>query len=469
MSMTASAGLSRQHIECLKKICGEKYVLTDEESLHHYSHDETEDLHYLPDVVVKPRTAGEISAILKICNRDRIPVTPRGAGTGLSGGALPHLGGVLLSTERMNSILHIDERNLQVTTEPGVITEVLQNAVKEKNLFYPPDPSSRGSCFIGGNIAENSGGPKAVKYGVVKDYVLNLEMVLPTGEIIWTGANVLKNATGYNLTQLVVGSEGTLGVVTKIVLRLIPHPKHDLLMLVPFYSAENACAAVGAIFRAGYTPSGLEFMERDALEWVSRFTESSTVKIDDGVQAHLLIEVDGNNMDVLFQEMEGISAIVQQYECGEILFADNAQQKAELWKLRRRVAEAVKANSVYKEEDTVVPRAELPVLLKGVKDIGKKYGFHSVCYGHAGDGNLHVNIIRGDMPDEQWNGTLKDGIREIFELVKKLGGTLSGEHGIGLVQKDYMSIVFDETQMRLMKEIKKIFDPNNILNAEKIF
>lgn len=469
MSMIASAGLTGQHIESFKKISGEKYVLTDEESLQRYSHDETEDLHYLPDVVVKPRTAEEISAILKICNRDRIPVTPRGAGTGLSGGALPHLGGVLLSTERMNSIHHIDERNLQVTTEPGVITEVLQNAVKEKNLFYPPDPSSRGSCFIGGNIAENSGGPKAVKYGVVKDYVLNLEMVLPTGEIIWTGANVLKNATGYNLTQLVVGSEGTLGVVTKIVLRLIPLPKHDLLMLVPFYSAENACAAVGAIFRAGYTPSGLEFMERDALEWVSRFTESSTVKIEDGVQAHLLIEVDGNNMDVLFQEMEGISAIVQQFECGEILFADNAQQKAELWKLRRRVAEAVKANSVYKEEDTVVPRAELPLLLKGVKDIGKKYGFHSVCYGHAGDGNLHVNIIKGDMPDEQWNGTLKDGIREIFELVKKLGGTLSGEHGIGLVQKEYMPIVFDETQMRLMKEIKKIFDPNHILNAEKIF
>jgi glycolate oxidase len=365
--------------------------------------------------------------------------------------------------------LKIDERNLQVTTEPGVITEVLQNAVKEKNLFYPPDPSSRGSCFIGGNIAENSGGPKAVKYGVVKDYVLNLEMVLPTGEIIWTGANVLKNATGYNLTQLVVGSEGTLGIVTKIVLRLIPLPKHDLLMLVPFRSAENACAAVSAIFRAGYTPSAMEFMERDALDWVSKFLDSRSVQIPDDVQAHLLIEVDGNNMDVLMQEMEGISAIVQEFECGEILFADDAQQKAELWKMRRRVAEAVKSHSIYKEEDTVVPRAELPVLLKGVKDIGKKYGFHSVCYGHAGDGNLHVNIIKGSLTDEQWNGSLKDGIKEIFALVKQLGGTLSGEHGIGLVQKEYMPIVFDETQMRLMKEIKKIFDPNNILNAGKIF
>ena len=469
MGTVTSSTLTAKHIEAFKKITGEKFVLVDEESLHHYSHDETEDLHYLPEVVIKPRTAEEISGILKICNKDKIPVTPRGAGTGLSGGALPHLGGVLLSTERMNSILEIDERNLQVTTEPGVITEVLQNAVKEKKLFYPPDPSSRGSCFIGGNISENSGGPKAVKYGVVKDYVLNLEIVLPSGEIIWTGANVLKNATGYNLTQLIVGSEGTLGIVTKIVLRLIPLPKHDLLMLAPFNAAENACAAVSAIFRAGYTPSAMEFMERDALEWVSKFVDSNTVKIGEGVQAHLLIEVDGNNMEVLMQEMEGISAIVQDFDCGDILFADDAQQKAELWKMRRRVGEAVKAHSIYKEEDTVVPRAELPVLLKGVKDIGRRYGFHSVCYGHAGDGNLHVNIIKGDLTDEQWNGSLKDGIKEIFLLTKSLGGTLSGEHGIGLVQKEYMDIVFDKTQMRLMKEIKKIFDPNNILNPGKIF
>lgn len=466
--------LSRKSIsaavgEALRKIVGNSFVFADDESLERYGRDETEDLHYAPDLVVKPRTPEEISEILKLCNREKIPVTPRGAGTGLSGGALPHLGGVVLSTERMNSILHIDERNLQVTTEPGVITEVLQGALKEKNLFYPPDPSSRGSCFIGGNIAENSGGPKAVKYGVVKDYVLNLEIVLPTGEIIWTGANVLKNATAYNLTQLVVGSEGTLGVVTKIVLKLLPLPKHDLLMLVPFNSAENACASVSAIFRAGYIPSAMEFMERDALEWVSRFVDSTVVKIADDVQAHLLIEVDGNNPSVLMEDIEGIAVIVQEYGCGEILFAEDAQQKAELWKMRRRVGEAVKSHSIYKEEDTVVPRAELPVLLRGVKEIGRKYGFHSVCYGHAGDGNLHVNIIRGDLSEEQWNGSLKQGIREIFELTRSLGGTLSGEHGIGLVQKEYMDIVFDNTQMRLMKEIKRIFDPNNILNPGKIF
>ncbi|MFZ1798319.1 MAG: FAD-binding protein, partial [Chitinophagaceae bacterium] len=249
-----------------KEIVGSNYVFDDNDSLEKYSHDETENLFYRPEIVIQPRTTEEISAILKICNQHKIPVTPRGAGTGLSGGALPHFGGILLSMERMNSILKIDEKNFQVMTEPGVITEVLQNAVKEKGLFYPPDPSSRGSCFIGGNIAENSGGPKAVKYGVVKDYVLNLEIVLPNGDIVWTGANVLKNATGYNLTQLIVGSEGTLAIVTKIVLKLLPFPKYDLLLLAPFSSLEKAGEAVNAIFLAGHTPSAMELVEIDALQ-----------------------------------------------------------------------------------------------------------------------------------------------------------------------------------------------------------
>ncbi|HQR01713.1 MAG TPA: FAD-binding protein, partial [Ferruginibacter sp.] len=308
------ADRSLDYIASFQRITGEQFVFTDAESLDKYAHDETENLHFLPGVVIKPRTAEEISAIMRICNEHHIPVTPRGAGTGLSGGALPHRGGVLLSMERMNSILEIDERNLQVTTEPGVITEVLQNAVKEKGLFYPPDPSSRGSCFIGGNIAENSGGPKAVKYGVVKDYVLNLEVVLPNGDIIWTGANVLKNSTGYNLTQLVVGSEGTLGIVTKIVLKLLPHPKYDLLMLVPFNSLEKAGEAVSAIFRAGFTPSAMELVEINALKIVSKFVDSSVVPVTDEMEAHLIIEVDGNHMDTLMSEMEAIAELLTRYD-----------------------------------------------------------------------------------------------------------------------------------------------------------
>ncbi len=456
-------------INLFKEIAGDTYVLADEESLNNYAHDETENLHFLPDIVIKPRTAEEISQIMMICNKHKIPVTPRGAGTGLSGGALPHLGGVLLSMERMNSILEIDERNLQVTTEPGVITEVLQNAVKEKGLFYPPDPSSRGSCFIGGNIAENSGGPKAVKYGVVKDYVLNLQIVLPTGEIMWTGANVLKNSTGYNLTQLIVGSEGTLAIVTKIVLKLLPHPTYDLLMLVPFNSLENAGAAVSAIFRAGFTPSAMELVEINALKIVSKFVDSAVVPVTDEMEAHLIIEVDGNHMDTLMSEMEAIAELLLQYDCGDAFFADDAQQKAELWKLRRRVAEAVKIDGYTIEEDTVVPRAELPSLIRGVKALGKEYDFEVVCYGHAGDGNLHIRIKKPGSIYSLNNPDVIPALQALFKLVKSLGGTISGEHGIGLIQKPYMDIVFDQTGLQLMSGIKKVFDPNNILNSGKIF
>jgi glycolate oxidase len=468
-AVTGRGILTTEIIDQFKDIVGPDFVLSDEESRASYGHDETEHLIYPPEVVLRPRTAEEISKVMVICNRHRIPVTPRGAGTGLSGGALPHLGGVLISTDRMNSILNIDERNLQVITEPGVITEVLQMAVKEKGLFYPPDPSSRGSCFIGGNIAANSGGPKAVKYGVVKDYVLNLEVVLASGEMIWTGANVLKNSTGYNLTQLVVGSEGTLGIVTKIVLKLLPLPKYDLLMLVPFRSLEKAGEAVSAIFRAGFTPSALELVEIDALKIVSRFVSNAVVPITEDTAAHLIIEVDGNYPDILMNEMEAISNLLTNYEAGDVYFADDAQQKTELWRMRRVVAEAVKLEGYTVEEDTVVPRAELPALIRGVKELGRQYNFQAVCYGHAGDGNLHIRIKKEGTANSLEDAELVKGIRALFVLVHQLGGTISGEHGVGLVQKGYMDIVFKEASLQLMRGIKKTFDPNNILNAGKIF
>ncbi len=455
-------------VAVLKEIVGKDFIFTDQEKLAEYSHDETEDLSFPPEVVVKPRTAEQISDILSYCNKQKIALTPCGGRTGLSGGSLPILGGVALSMERFNTIIEIDERNLQATVEPGVINQLFRDTVEERGLFYPPDPASKGSCFLGGNLAENAGGPKALKYGVTKDYVLNLEVVLPTGEIIWTGANVLKNATGYNLTQLMIGSEGTLGVVTKIVFKLIPLPTKDVTMLVPFSSAEKACEAVSAVFRGGITPSALEFIERDAIDWTLKYTDIE-MQIADDVQAHLLVEVDGNDMDLLYKDCEQIAEVMQQYECREILLADSQNQKNQLWKLRRAVGEAVKANSIYKEEDTVVPRAELAKLLKGVKGIGKEYGFQSVCYGHAGDGNLHINIIKGDMPDEDWSNKLTHGIKAIFELTKSLGGTISGEHGIGLVQKEYMDIVLSEKNIEIQKGIKKLFDPNGILNPGKIF
>lgn len=467
-SIESFKDISATDITFFTDLFGER-CKTIHSDLKKYSSDETEDLVYMPSVVVLPEKTEEIAKVLKYCNTHKIPVTPAGARTGLSGGALPICGGVLLSTEKLNRIINIDEKNHQVTTEPGVITQILQDAVKEKGLFYPPDPASRGSCFIGGNIAENSGGPKAVKYGVTNEYVLNLEVVLPNGDIIWTGANVIKNATGYNLTQLLVGSEGTLGIVTKIVLKLRTHPTHDMLMLVPFYHAKKACQAVAAIFRAGIVPSGLEFMEKDALLLAQEFTQDYSIKVADSHEAHLLIEVDGFDAEVLMKECEQIINVLEDFETDEILFADSEAQKNTLWNLRRKVGEAVKGHSTYKEEDTVVPRFHLPELLQSVKNIGEKYGFQSICYGHAGDGNLHVNILKGLLDDKTWNNELPKAIEEIFKKVVDLDGTISGEHGIGLVQKPYMHIAFPEITLNLMKEIKKVFDPNGILNPGKIF
>lgn len=446
----------------------ERYLHTDESTRRECGHDETEDLLYLPEVVAEPGSTAEVSALMKICYRERIPVTIRGGGSGLAGGALPVHGGLVISMKRFDQILNIDERNFQVTVEPGIITEHLQNTLKEKGLFYPPDPSSRGWSFIGGNVSTNAGGPRAVKYGVVKDWVLNLEVVLPNGDIIWTGSNTLKNSTGYNLTQLVVGSEGTLGVVTKIVLKLQPHPTQTLLMLVPFRSAESACAAVAAIFQSGVTPSALEFMERNAIDWAVRYVGETPVPIQEEDGAHLLIEVDGFHLDSLLADCETMTGVLENYDCGEIFFADDDATKTALWKLRRNVAHAVKKNSIYKEEDTVVPRAELPFLLKKVKDVGAKYGFESVCYGHAGDGNLHVNILKGNLDDRSWNVEVPKGIREIFHFVKSKGGTISGEHGIGLVQRQYLDIVFSKTELKLMRQIKRVFDPRGILNPGKV-
>ncbi len=460
--------IKKNDLEFFKTILEESSILTNLEDLENYGHDETEDLVFLPELVLKPNTSKEISVILKYCNEHIIPVTTRAGGTGLSGGALPVFGGIILSMEKFNRLIEIDERNLQATVEPGMITQIFMDEVNKFGLMYPVDPSSKGSCMLGGNLAESSGGPRAVKYGTVRDYVLNMEIVLANGDIIWTGSNTLKYSSGYNLTQLMIGSEGTLAVISKIVFKLIPQPKHNLLLLASFTSEENACDAVSAIFRAGNNPSALEFMEKDGVDWVVNY-EQLNFKRNENILAYLLIEVDGDDLNLLFKDCEKITEVLYQLGVEDVLFADTAQQKEELWRMRRNMALSVKANSIYKEEDAVVPRAELAKLLKGVKTIGTKYGFNSVCYGHAGDGNLHINIIRGNLNEHEWNVELKKGIIEIFELTVALGGTISGEHGIGLVQKDYMPIKYPLAHINLMKGIKQVFDTNGILNPGKIF
>ncbi|HYE77608.1 MAG TPA: FAD-linked oxidase C-terminal domain-containing protein, partial [bacterium] len=424
-------------------------------------------LHFPPDAVVRPATAEEVSRILALCNGHRIPVTPRGGGTGLSGGALAVHGGVVLSIERMNRILEVDQENLMGVVEPGVVTQVYQEAVEAVGLYYPPDPASRGSCLMGGNVAENAGGPHAVKYGVTKDWIIGLEVVLPTGEVIQTGGKLLKNVSGYNITQLMVGSEGTLGVVTKIITRLIPLPTHRRALLVPFDSLGAAARCITALFHAKVIPSAAELMERSAIQAAE---EHLGKKFPHGDAAALvLLEVDGHDESDIERQTERIAEVVTDLGIDDVFVADGPEQVRELWALRRSIGLAVKSISIYKEEDTVAPRARLADLVDRVKEVSDRHGLTTICYGHAGDGNIHVNIIKVGISDEDWAQRLPVAIREMFGEVVKLGGQISGEHGIGYVQKEFLPIAVSEAELELCRRIKRAFDPNGILNPGKIF
>lgn len=451
-----------------REICGEEFVYVSGEIYDSYTHDYTEDLSFFPEVVLRPANKEEISSILKYCNSRAICLTPAGARTGLSGGMLAVNGGVSLATDRLNQVLNIDEGNLQVTTQPAVITQLLMDQVAAKGLFYPVDPASRGSCFIGGNIAESSGGMRAVKYGITRDYVLDLEVVLPNGEIIRTGAKTLKNSTGYNLTQLFVGSEGTLGVITEATLKLRTLPGYRNLLLAPFASGEQACRAVSAIFLARILPSAIEFMEKDAIDHAQAFLGEQHFDTE-GIEAHLLIEIDGNSEEILMQEAEQLYEVLTEHGAGEILFAQSEDEQNRLWKIRRTIGEATRAKNIVKEEDTCVPRAQLAELWKFIKGMEKKHDLQVFCFGHAGDGNLHVHIPIPPEGNKAWHARADKAIREIFTETVRLGGVISGEHGIGWVQKAYMDINFSGIELELMRNIKKVFDPKGILNPGKIF
>ena len=450
----------------LSQLLGKDGLSTEVDALRSVASDYTEDLEFFPAAVVYPASAAEVAAVLAFCNARNIAVTARGAGTGLSGASLPVYGGISLSTSRLNRIVHIDKENFQATVEPGVINDVFRQAVQEVGLYYPPDPASRGSCFLGGNIAHSSGGPRAVKYGTTRDYVLNLQVALPGGELIWTGANTVKNSTGYNLTQLMIGSEGTLGIVTQIVFRLIALPKEKVLLLAPFPDPVSACRAVNQILLSGIVPAALELMERSGVEISMRATRTP-FPLTENADTFLMIELDGDDASQLLTQAEQLLPVLEESGALDVLMADTATLAEQWWKVRRSIGEAVKGESMYKEEDTVVPRAALPELMAAVKRIGAAYGFRTVCYGHAGDGNLHVNILRDALSEQAWHVEVPRAIREIFMVCRDLGGTISGENGIGLVQAPYLDIVFQETHFRLMKGIKQVFDPNGILNPGK--
>ena len=468
--MTKYNKITPAFINKLTDLIGANAVFTQTEILEKHARDFCKELYFLPDLIVTPGNTEEVSTIMALCNEHRIPVTVQGARSGLTGAALAVHGGVVLSMERFDKILEIDEKNYQVITEPAVITEHLQNILQDKGLYYPPDPAGRGYSHIGGNIATNAGGPRCVKYGVTRDYVLNLEIVLANGEVMWTGANTLKNSSGYNLTQLIIGSEGTLAVVTKIVLRLIPYPPFNLLMLALFQKEEDACAVVADIFKTGVVPSAVEFMDKSTTDYAIRHVGSSPFGGSQDYEAMLLIEVDGNNIDVLQQDCEKVATVLTQYNAGDILFADSEVQKNELWKLRRNAANAI-TNLSYAmvTEDAVVPRTKLPELLKGVKRIGSDLGLKTSNLGHIGDGNIHFCIISDEPVTEAWQIRSQEGKEEIYKLVKSLGGMLSAEHGIGFLQKPYMNIFFKEPHLSILRGIKNSFDPEGILNPGKIF
>ncbi len=459
--------LTPSDISALRTICGDDFVLTERAELDIHGSDETEDLCYPPEVVVLPRTTEQVAAIMKHCSTRRLTVTPRGAGTGLSGGALCVTGGVCLSLAKMNKILEVDIENLVAVVQPGVITQVLQEAVEAKGLFYPPDPASRGSCMIGGNVAECAGGPRALKYGVTKDYVLGVEAVLPSGDVIRWGGKLLKNVTGYNLAQLLVGSEGTLAIVTEITMKLIPLPKERVMLVAPFDDGEAAARALTKIFMNRLSPSAAEYLEGAAVRCAEMKFGKSFPQSD--AEAHLLLELDGNDRAVLERDAEKVGEICLNEGARDVLLADDPQKVADIWQMRRGIGEAVKSVSVYKEEDTVVPRAKLPELVRVVREICDKHKLTAITYGHAGDGNLHVNILKMDLPDRDWEERLPGAITELFQRVVAMGGTISGEHGIGWVQKHYMPLALSKVELDLMKRLKHAFDPDGILNPEKVF
>jgi len=459
-------------VEELSSIVGDKHVIYgDAEKMEAYAHDEVADTRFvhMPDVVVKPASAGEISAIMKLANRELIPVTPRGAGSGLSGGAVPVYGGILLSVERMNRILEIDQDNLVAVVEPGVVTNAINEAIEEYGLFYAGYPMSVETCFIGGNVAENAGGGKAIKYGVTSRYILGLEVVLPTGEIINLGGKRVKDVTGYNLIQLMVGSEGTLGIFTEIILKLLPLPTSKVDLLVLFKDVRSAMAMVPVIMTNGrIVPTAIEFMDKLSVQTTCRYLNEELPYEQAG--AMLLIEVDGSSEAQVEREYETIGELCLENGAIEVYVADNYTTQERVWAVRRNIAEAFKVYSpVQSLEDIVVPFAQIPDFIPDLERLSGKYPVTIPCYGHAGDGNLHVTVVKHpDVPIEEWSELEYAVLVELYEVTARLGGTISGEHGIGLKRRGFLPMVMDETLIALHRRIKAAFDPNHVLNPGKI-
>ena len=451
----------------LEHIVGKENVSTTPEDIEKYSVDESPLEPHPPEIVVKPFSTEEVQGILKLANEFKVPVTPMGSRTGLSGASHPVFGGIALSLERMNRIIEIDEDNLMATVEPCVLISEVHEATEKLGLYYPPDPGQE-SGSIGGNISTNAGGMRAMKYGVTRDFVNGLEVVLPTGEVIELGGKNVKDSTGYSLIDLIIGSEGTLGVVTKAILRLIPKPKYTSLIYAPFNSTIDAANAVKEIITRKILPFGLEYMPRHTVLTVEKYLEKKLP--DDTYPAYLIVAVEADTKEELNRQLETAGEICLDMGAVDAYIADTAQRQQQIWEARKAVFDAYLAMYTLDEADVCIPRSRIPEYIERADSIGSKYGVVLAPVGHAGDGNLHYNILKPDeVSDEAWPELMESALSELLEMSLEMGGTLSGEHGLGYTKRGYLVREAGVKQVELMKSVKAAFDPNDILNPGKVW
>lgn len=447
----------------------EDIIINDDTMLASFASDDSHHPPVLPEAVVFPESKNQIIEIVKLCNEEKIPITVRGGGTGVSGACIPVFGGIVLSTKKFDKILEIDKNNFCVKTEPGVVLEHLHNAVESEGLFYPPDPNSLDSCTIGGNIATSAGGPRCIKYGITRDYVLETKVILPDGNKIKYGGKFNKISTGYNLNQLIIGSEGTLGIITEIILKLIPKPIIAIDLLVPFDKFESASIIIPEILKTDFSPAIIEFIDKDAIGYSEKFLKKE-FQYSKEAEAQLLIEIDGFDIEKVNSQVEKLGEYLLANGAMDVFIAEDDKTKDKIWEMRRTLREALKHIGKKKiGEDVVVPRSKISELLVKTKNIRNEIGIDIVNYGHAGDGNVHINVVKNDMEDEEWNKKSELAVIKIFELAIELGGTISGEHGIGLTKKKYLNMILNESEINFMKSIKKSIDKNLIMNPGKIF
>ncbi|MBQ2976621.1 MAG: FAD-binding protein [Clostridia bacterium] len=432
-----------------------------------YDHDEmTEYGHFKADAVLQALTAQEISAVMKYCNEQHIAVTPRGAGTGLCGGCVAIHGGVILSTEKMKKVLEVDEKNMTATVEPGVLLMEFPKSLEGTGLFYPPDPGEK-TATMGGNVMTNAGGMRAVRYGVTRDYVLGMEVVLPDGTIMELGGKNVKTSSGYSLLDLMIGSEGTLGLLTKLTVKLIPEPKCNLSLLIPFADLENCISAVPKVLACGCEPTAVEFMEREVIACAEKYLGKQFP--DTSADAYLLVRLDGASVDALQPSIDALTDLCLDLGAKDVLLADTDERKESIWNARGAFLEAIKGSTPSMDEcDVVVPRDKIAAFVKTSGEIGKKHGVRICSFGHAGDGNLHIYACQDELQGEDWKKAVSGVMDDLYFAARELGGEVSGEHGIGHAKREFLHQSMGETQVRLMRGIKAAFDPNGILNPGKV-